>query len=851
MSVADGTRMKGVEADIKKLYQMIETAAEENRAERARASEAMNLKFDALQSSITQLLHTPRRSNSPSRELSHGASLIGNQPFRAGLQLRRVNFDLPKFDGNDALANRTQLEPPDALRDCFISGLWSDIWREVKAQCPPSLMRAVTLAKLYEDKFNPNPRHSSGPASHRPQFATHASGTALRLTTRSSLPPLLPTPPQRPPVTSNRDATRRLTPAEIQSKREKGLCYWCDERFSATHKCTNRQFMSLQLEMEDDTEPQVNMDEVLCDGKVVPQLEQQVLGHHLSYNAMHGTSSPAMIRIKAHVHGLEVQALIDGGSSDSFIQPRIAKFLNLPIEPAPGIKVMVGDFDVLEVEGYIPALEVNLRGCTVTIPDVFVLHVAGGDLVIGMMWLRTLKAHIVDYDSSFLRFLHNGQFVTVQGEKSHTPAQAQFHHIRRLICTDSIAKVFTLEVQPAKESLIPQLQLPETLAPELILLLNTYAGVFAQPSDYRALNNITIKDSFPIPTVDELFDELFGATVFSKLDLQSGYHQIMVKPEDRFKTAFQTHQGLYEWLVMPFGLTNAPATFQSLMNDVFRPFLRKFVLHLELVLKLLQQEQLFAKLSKCLFGTSEVDYLGHTISGNGVHMERAKVEAVTDWKPPQNLKQLREFLGLTSYYRCFIKGYATIAAPLIDLLKKEAFEWGHRSKLAFNQLKHAISFEPVLALPNFALPFEIETDASGSGIGAVLAQGKYPITYFSKKLSPNMQQQSAYTREFYAITEAIAKFRHYLLGKKFVIRTDQQSLKALLEQNLHTPEQHKWLHKLLGYDFEIHYKLGSENVVADALSRSYLAAWSMPRSEWLQSLKEEIATDTFLKDLVY
>jgi len=329
-----------------------------------------------------------------------------------------------------------------------------------------------------------------------------------------------------------------------------------------------------------------------------------------------------------------------------------------------------------------------------------------------------------------------------------------------------------------------------------------------------------------MPTVDELLDELFGANVFSKLDLRSGYHQILVKPEDRHKTTFQTHQRHYEWLVMPFGLTNALATFQGLMNDVFRPYLRKFVLvffddilvyspswkdhlqHLEIVLQLLQKESLYVKLSKCSFGTSEIDYLGHTISGQGVHMDKEKVQAVLEWQQPQTIKQLWGFLGHTRYYCRFIKGYAAIATPLTDLLKKEAFHWSDKAKQAFQQLKKAITCQLVLVLPNFELPFEIETDASSIGIGAILKQGKHPIAYFSKKLSPAMQKQSAYTREFYAITEAIAKFRHYLLGKKFIIKTDQQSLKSLLDQSLHTQEQHKWLHKMLGYDCEIQYKPG-------------------------------------------
>jgi len=340
-----------------------------------------------------------------------------------------------------------------------------------------------------------------------------------------------------------------------------------------------------------------------------------------------------------------------------------------------------------------------------------------------------------------------------------------------------------------------------------ILLVKKKDGTWRFCTDYRALNSITVKDSFPIPTVDELLDELFGATIFSKLDLRSGYHQILVKPEDRPKTAFRTHQGHYQWLVMPFGLTNAPATFQALMNDVFRPYLRKFVLvffddiliyssswslhlqHLEKVLQVLHTKSLYAKISKCLFGVNEIDYLGHTISQDGVHMEKGKIQAVLDWPKPKNVKQLRGFLGLTGYYRRFIKGYAFLAASLTDLLKSNAFQWSETTTLAFQSLKAALTSEPVLALPNFDLPFELETDASGNGIGVVLSQGKHLIAYFSKKLSSAMQNKSAYTREFYTITAVVAKFRHYLLGKKFIIRTDHQNLKALTDQNFRTPEQ--------------------------------------------------------------
>lgn len=400
-----------------------------------------------------------------------------------------------------------------------------------------------------------------------------------------------------------------------------------------------------------------------------------------------------------------------------------------------------------------------------------------------------------------------------------------------------------------------------------VLLVKKKDGSWRFCTDYRALNSITIKDSFPIPTVDELLDELFGAQYFSKLDLRSGYHQILVKSKDRHKTAFRTHQGLYEWLVMPFGLSNAPASFQSLMNHVFQAQLRKSVLvffddiliysptwsahlsDLTEVLQLLRQHSLFAKMSKCCFGFSEVDYLGHTVSHQGVQMDKSKVQAVLDWPLPRTLKHLRDFLGLSGYYRRFIRNYATIVASLTALLKKDAFVWNQLVTEAFLALQKAITVAPVLALPDFSKPFILETDASGTGIGAILSQDKHPIAYFSKKLNSSMQHKSAYVRELYVVTEAMAKFRHYILDHKFIIRTDQQSLKALTDQTIQTPEQQKWLHKFLGYDFTIEYKPGKDNVVADALSRSFCMALSGPVNPLLSLIITAVNVDPSLSQI--
>ncbi|GJW91288.1 ty3-gypsy retrotransposon protein [Tanacetum coccineum] len=295
------------------------------------------------------------------------------------------------------------------------------------------------------------------------------------------------------------------------------------------------------------------------------------------------------------------------------------------------------------------------------------------------------------------------------------------------------------------------------------------------------------------------------------------------------------------------------------MNDIFRDVLRKFVLvffddiliyspsraqhyqHLRHVFDTLAQHRYYAKRSKCTFGVTEVHYLGHVISQSGVATDCEKIKAIQDWPKPSTVTGLRGFLGLTGYYRRFVSNYAHIASPLTDLLQKSKFEWNDEAQEAFDILKKAMSTLPVLALPDFSLIFDVTTDASGTGIGAVLSQKDKPIAFFSKKLSPRMRSSSTYIRELYAITEAVKKWRHYLLGRKFRVFTDQRSLKHLLTQVVQSPEQYKWASKLLGYDFEVHYKPGKENRVADALSRieeSQLLSLSTPIFPWLQELRE-------------
>jgi hypothetical protein len=269
--------------------------------------------------------------------------------------------------------------------------------------------------------------------------------------------------------------------------------------------------------------------------------------------------------------------------------------------------------------------------------------------------------------------------------------------------------------------------------------------------DYRPLNAVTIKNKYPLPRIDILFDQLAGARVFFKVDLRSGYHQIKICPEDVPKTAFSIRYGLYEYLVMSFGLTNALTHFMYLINSVFMSELDKFIVvfiddiliysksekehaqHLRVILQWLRDHQLYAKFSKCVFWLKEVPFLGHVISADGIAVDPNKVQEVLDWKSPKSVMQIRSFLELAGYYRWFIPNFSKIAKPMIQLLEKEAkFKWSPQCKDTFLTLKKLLITAPVLAQPDIEKPFNVYCDASGTGIGGVLMQDGRVIAYASR-----------------------------------------------------------------------------------------------------------------------
>ncbi|KAK1406152.1 hypothetical protein QVD17_41439 [Tagetes erecta] len=356
--------------------------------------------------------------------------------------------------------------------------------------------------------------------------------------------------------------------------------------------------------------------------------------------------------------------------------------------------------------------------------------------------------------------------------------------------------------------------------------------------DYRELNKLTVKNRYPLPRIDDLFDQLQGASWFSKIDLRSGYHQMKVVEEDIPKTAFRTRYGHYEFTVMPFGLTNAPVAFMDLMNRVCMPFLDRSVIvfiddilvysrseeehagHLREVLETLRREKLFAKFSKCAFWLREIQFLGHIVNAEGISVDPSKIEAIKSWASPKTPTEIKSFLGLAGYYRRFIENFSRLAAPMTKLTRKDVkFDWGQEQETAFQILKERLTKAPVLSLPEGTDDFVVYTDASTVGLGCVLMQRGKVIAYASRQLNKHEKEYPTHDLELLAVVFALKIWRHYLYGVRCVIYTDHKSLKYFFDQKDLNMRQRWWLELVKDYECEILYHPGKANVVADALSR--------------------------------
>ncbi|MCU7806226.1 MAG: RNA-directed DNA polymerase, partial [Candidatus Thiodiazotropha sp. (ex Lucinoma borealis)] len=349
--------------------------------------------------------------------------------------------------------------------------------------------------------------------------------------------------------------------------------------------------------------------------------------------------------------------------------------------------------------------------------------------------------------------------------------------------------------------------------------------------DYRLLNSVTVRDVYPIPRIDETLDTLKGAQLFSTIDLQSGYHQVMLDDDAKEKSAFCTHVGLFQWRVLSFGLTNAPATFERMMEAilggmhwthvlvylddiiVFAADFQTHIQRLSEVFSRLSNAGLKINAKKCQLFRDSVSFLGHIVSSSGISTDPEKISAVKNWGRPQNIHDIRAFLGTTSYYRKFIKGYAHIAKPLHRLTEKnKTFTWDLECEKAFEALKEKLISAPVLAYPDTSKPFLLDCDASSFAVGAVLSQihddQEHPVAYYSRTLSRTERNYCVTRRELLAMVEAVKRFHHYLYGFKFKIRTDHGALNWLFRSKNHDGQLCRWFQVLATYDFEIEFRRG-------------------------------------------
>lgn len=360
--------------------------------------------------------------------------------------------------------------------------------------------------------------------------------------------------------------------------------------------------------------------------------------------------------------------------------------------------------------------------------------------------------------------------------------------------------------------------------------------------DYRRLNKVTIDDKYPLPNIDSILDKLGKAQYFSSIDLAKGYHQILVSKKDIEKTAFVTPVGLYEYIRMPFGLKNAPATFQRLINEILRDYINKICVvylddilvfsttleehqnSLEKIFRKLMEHNLKIQADKCSFMKKETEFLGHILTKDGIKPNPNKIKDINQIMLPKTEKQLKSFLGMTGFYRKFIKDYAKIAYPLIKYLKKDTKINVKDPQYieAFEKLKLLISSHPILKFPNYEKEFVVTTDASDYAIGAVLSQEGHPICYVSRTLNKHERNYSVTDKEFLAIVYSVNYFRPYLYGRKFKIITDHAPIKYLNSKykgKEFSQRNQRWILKLQEFNFDIEYLQGKENKVADFLSR--------------------------------
>eukprot|EP00253_Pinus_taeda_P024457 PITA_24457 len=640
-----------------------------------------------------------------------------------GLKTHHVpKINMRKFDGKDLKTWILQMEQFFNLHnvvhiatlcfepnqfvwiDVFIGTLKDNIQHEVHLWEPDSLEKAFRLVRKMESKIM---------ATKKPNTHNYKDGSVVS--------PSLPRP-------------IRLKPQQLEEKREKGICYNCDSKYTKGHKCVEKKLFYIGYEEEEEKEQEMSKEEDILQEKT---LDKEEMNLTISCNALARITTQT-IKIEGYIKKKMVIVLIDSESTHNFIHCKIAKELNCFLYPAPECQVIVASGGTINCFGKCHNIMLSMGEYVLNSP-MLSIPMGGVDVVLGVQWLQYLGTIAFNFQEIFIKFCAEGKELELRGIAGKPGKIINSNGMTKLLNNEQrgiISQLFSLKVPTLKSSISLDLQkvldnrskvsetpkglppirdhdhaihfIPGSVPPNIRLYRYPYAqkieiecmvvemlevGII-QPSqsslfapvvlvhkkdgscrmfsNYQELNKLTIKDKFPIPAIDELSDELHGSIYFTKLDLHSGYHQIIMKTEDILKTSFRTHEGHYEFLVMPFGLTNEPFIFQGLMNSIFKPFLRKFVLvffddiliynksckdhvqHVDRVLKLWEKKQLYAKSSKCFFGVQEVEYLDHIVSHEGIKVHPRKINAIKEWKIPTSIKHLQGFLKLIGYYCKFV-----------------------------------------------------------------------------------------------------------------------------------------------------------------------------------------------------
>lgn len=594
-------------------------------------------------------------------------------------------------------------------------------------------------------------------------------------------------------------------------------------------------------------------------------------------------------------NSLPLQVFVDCGADDNFIDSELCNQANLPTETLSVPK------DVFALNGQLLAhvthrtapISLQLSGNHQEIISFFVIPSPTCPLVLGLPWLRLHNPHI-DWSNSTITnwsiFCHSHclhSAIPFSTPSLPSPSEtidlsnvpSAYHDLQEVFSKDRALSLpphrpYDCSIELLPGSPLPSRKLYNLSKPEREsmeqYITDSLASGLIRPSaspvgagfffvekkdktlrpciDFRGLNDITVKNKYPLPLIDSAFGPLHHATVFSKLDLRNAYHLVRIKEGDEWKTAFNTPLGHFEYLVMPFGLTNAPAVFQALINDVLRDMLNRLVFvylddilifsrdleehvqHVRLVLRRLLENRLFVKAEKCEFHVTSVSFLGFVVEKGQLKADPAKVQAVAEWPSPSTRKQLQRFLGFANFYRRFIRNYSQVSGPLTQLTSsKTPFLWSQAAETAFRRLKNLFTSAPVLSHPDPSLQFIVEVDASDTGVGAVLSQRSpvdqrtHPCAFFSRRLTPAEKNYDVGNRELLAVVLALQEWRHWLEGSThpFLVWTDHRNLSYLRSARRLNSRQARWALFLGRFQFTLSYRPGSRNIKPDALSRQF------------------------------